>query len=184
VEPIISILCSVAIKQMALTKMKRAFIAAYCNDPKLGQTEAARKAGCKNRAKITACEWMRDPEVKREIDRQIANKFGAVEGEIVGKKELTADTVIQDLNDIADICKTAGAGAWQAATLVKIAELKGRYLKMFTDRVEFDVSDKLIARLEAGRRNAGLRQLPESIVEEEPAEIEECEAEEKKESIQ
>ena len=173
---------------MALTKRKRAFIAAYCDDPKLGQAEAARVAGCGTRAKITASEWMRDPEVKREIDRQLANKLQVIESDVSAKRDLSPETVIQDLDDIAEMCKEAGAGAWQAATLVKVAELKGKYLKMFTDRVEFDVSDKLIARLEAGRRNAGLGQLSAPTIDAEPPEIEQQEPSEedpeKKESIQ
>jgi hypothetical protein len=144
---------------LALTKMKRAFIAAYCDDPKLGQAEAARKAGCSvKRAKVTAYEWMRDPEVKLEIQRQLNSKIGRVENQ-VGKRELTPESVIQDLDDISEMCKLAGAGAWQAATLVKIAELKGKYLKMFTERVEFAIDEKLIARLEAGRKLSGLSQL-------------------------
>jgi hypothetical protein len=134
---------------MGLTKMQRGFIAAYCEDPKIGQAEAARKAGCSlKRAKQTAYEWMRDPEVKREIDRQLAGKVDRVE--IVARAEkLTPERVIQDLEGIEEMCRLAGPGAWQASTLVKIAELKGKYLKMFTDRIEFDIDEKLIARLEA-----------------------------------
>ena len=144
-----------------LTKMKRAFITAYCENPKLGQAEAARKAGCSmKRAKTTASEWMRDADIKREIDRQLANKFGRIEAQVKTEK-LTPGRVIQDLEGIEEMCNLAGPGAWQASTLVKIAELKGKYLKMWTDRIEFDVDEKLIARLEAGRRKAGLGQVPE-----------------------
>lgn len=139
---------------MSLTKMKRAFIAAYCEDPKLGQAEAARSAGCSvKRAKVTAYEWMRDPEVKREIDRQLAQKVDRID--VRAKNgELTAETVIEELNNIAEMCRTAGAGAWQTAGLLKVAELKGKYLKMWTERIEFGVDEKLIALLEAGRKRA------------------------------
>jgi len=144
---------------MGLTKKKRAFIAAYCEDPKINQTEAARKAGCTfNRAKQTAYDWMRDPEVKREIDRQLAAKTeGRIEVLAKGGK-LTPDLVIQELDAIEETCKLAGAGAWQVGTRVKIAELKGKFLKMWTERIEFDIDEKLVARLEAGRQNAGLKQ--------------------------
>ena len=171
---------------MSLTKKKRAFIAAYCDDPALGQADAARKAGCGERAKITASEWMRDSEVKMEIQRRLANKLGRVEGEITAKRELTPESVIQDLDAIAEMCHTAGAGAWQAATLVKIAELKGKYLKMFTERIEFGVDEKLIARLEAGRKRAGLALSDGKAIEgstTQDSEAEECE-QPKKESIQ
>jgi Terminase small subunit len=146
---------------MSLTKMKRAFIAAYCQNPKLGQAEAARSAGCSvKRAKVTAYEWMRDPEVKREIDRQIAHKVDRIDVR-ANTGELTAETVIRELNDIAEMCRTAGAGAWQTAGLLKVAELKGKYLKMWTERVEFGLDEKLIALLEAGRkRAAGIAEAP------------------------
>lgn len=174
---------------MALTKKQQAFVKEYLEPTCAGQTDAARKAGFSvKRAKITAYELMRNPEVKREIDRRLlAGKLQRIEGDVTAKRELTPESVIQDLDDIAEMCKTAGAGAWQVATLVKIAELKGKYLKMFTDRVEFAIDDKLIARLEAGRRNAGLQQLAPATVEGETAETEEeepVEQSEKKGSIQ
>jgi hypothetical protein len=134
--------------------MKRAFIAAYCEDPKLGQADAARRAGASvKRAKITSYEWMRDPEVKREIDRQLAQKVDRINVR-AQNGELTAETVIEELNAIAEMCRTAGAGAWQSAGLLKVAELKGKYLKMWTERIEFGVDEKLIALLEAGRKRA------------------------------
>jgi hypothetical protein len=40
---------------------------------------------------------------------------------------------------------------------VKVAELKGKWLKMWTEKIEFGFDEKLIARLEAGRKNAGLK---------------------------
>ena len=167
---------------MGFTKQQRAFIAAYCANPELGQAEAARRAGVGKRAKVTASEWMHDEEVRGEIERQLANKYDSPAGEITPKKQLTVESVLEDLDALAEMCKKNGAGAWQAATLLKVAELKGKYLKMFTDRVEFDLSDKLIAKLEAGRRNAGIKQLPTASAEvvEEP----ESNEPEKPESIQ
>jgi phage terminase small subunit len=143
---------------LGLTKMQRVFISAFCEDPKIGQAEAARKAGCSlKRAKQTAYEWMRDPEVKREIDRQLALRTeGRVEIVTKGEKLMPED-VIQELDDIEETCKLAGPGAWQVATRVKVAELKGKYLKMWTEKIEFGLDEKLIARLEAGRKNAGLK---------------------------
>lgn len=141
---------------MGLTKRKREYISIFCNDPKLGPTEAARKAGyAVSRAKQTGYDLMRDPDVKREIDRILANKIDSVE--IAAKKEkLTPERVIQDLEDIAEGCKTAGPGAWQAATLVKVAELKGKYLKMWTEKIEVGLDDALIAKLQEGRKRVGI----------------------------
>ena len=137
---------------MGLTKSQQLFVLEYSKDPKCGKTEAARRAGYSaKRAQITGCELMKNPEVLREVDRLLKQR---VEKTSVAK--LTAESVIDDLNDIDECCKQAGAGAWQVATRVKIAELKGKYLKMFTDRVEVDIDDKLMERLEAGRRRSGL----------------------------
>jgi len=149
---------------MGLTKMQRAFIATYCENPKVGQAEAARQAGCSlKRAKQTAYERMRDPEVKREIDRQLALKVDRVE--IVAKAEkLTPERVIQDLEEIEEMCRLAGPGAWQASTLVKIAELKGKYLKMWTEKVEVGPTEALMELLLEGRKRAGLPALPEAAV--------------------
>ena len=137
---------------MALTKKQQLFVMEYCADPNTGKAEAARKAGfSKSRAHKTACDLMKNPEVQREIERHLNSKVKSAEA-----KPLTPETVIQDLDAIADMCRTAGAGAWQAATLVKVAELKGKYLKMFTDRVEVGPNDKLMELLLEGRRRAAL----------------------------
>jgi Terminase small subunit len=155
------------LERLGLTKRKREFIAIYCGNPKIGQAEAARKAGYSvSRAKQAGYDLMRDPDVKREIDRQLANKIDRVE--VVAKQEkLTPERVIKDLEEIEEMCKLAGPGAWQASTLVKVVELKGKYLKMWTDRIELDIDEKLIARLESGRKKAalpsGAAQLPEAM---------------------
>jgi hypothetical protein len=77
--------------------------------------------------------------------------------EVIAKSEkLTPERVIQDLEQIEEMCKMAGPGAWQASTLVKIAELKGKYLKMWTDRVEVGPTEALMELLLEGRKRAGL----------------------------
>jgi phage terminase small subunit len=146
---------------MSLTKMKRAFIAAYCEDPKLGQAEAARSAGCSvKRAKVTAYEWMRDPEVKLEIQRQLTTKLDRVEGQIANR-EVTRESVFRLLDEVEELCKAAGASAWSTAGLLKVAEFRGKALKMWVERVEFGADDKLIALLEAGRKRAAGIATPE-----------------------
>ena len=172
---------------MGLTKRKRSFITAYCEDPKIGQADAARKAGYSiTRAKQAAYELMRDPEVKREIDRQLAlRNEGRIEV-LVKSDKLTPEDVISELDDIEETCKLAGPGAWQVATRVKIAELKGKYLSMWTERIEVGIDEQLIQRLEAGRRNAGLTppQLPPTIEAETQEDQPEDESDPKKEIIQ
>jgi hypothetical protein len=154
---------------MSLTKMKRAFIAAYCEDPKLGQAEAARSAGCSvKRAKVTAYEWMRDPEVKLEIQRQLTTKLDRVEGQIANR-EVTRESVFRLLDEVEELCKAAGASAWSTAGLLKVAEFRGKALKMWVERVEFGADDKLIALLEAGRKRAAGIAAPELSEEAQPS---------------
>src|SRR5690348_14209110 len=128
---------------MALSKMQMAFIHEYVSNPGVSQKQAAINAGCSvKRASVTSSEWMRDPNIKREIERRLAAKLSTVEKK--ASAELTPETVIRDLDAIAEMCREAGPGAWQAATLVKVAELKGKYLKMFTDKVEVGLDDVLV----------------------------------------
>jgi hypothetical protein len=137
---------------VSLTKKAQLFVMEFCANPEIGKAEAARRAGySKNRAQIRACELMKNPEVQREIERHLNGKVKSVDA-----KPLSPETVIQDLDDIANMCRSAGAGAWQAATLVKVAELKGKYLKMFTDKVEVGPNDALMELLLEGRKRAGL----------------------------
>jgi len=150
-----------------------AFVHEMVTVPGITQKQAAINAGCSvKRAAVTSCEWMRDPNIKREIDRQLAAKLGAIEKK--ASAELTPATVIEDLDDIAEMCKQAGPGAWQAATLVKVAELKGKYLKMFTDRVEVGLDDVLIQKLMEGRKRASAEPpvIEAQVVAELPAEAE------------
>lgn len=157
------------------TKKQRAFIAEYVADPSIDRAEAARRAGFGiARAKITASELWNNPDIKREIDRQLSAKYPAerqaedklnqLEGGL-NKRGWTPEDWCKDHDKLVEMCRSAGPVAWAASTLTKLLELKGKYLKLLTDKVEVDLSDKLIARLEAGRRNAGLLapQLPKTI---------------------
>ena len=40
---------------------------------------------------------------------------------------------------------------------MKVVELKGKYLKMWTEKVEFGLDDALIQKLQEGRKRAGLQ---------------------------
>ena len=127
-------------------------------DPKAGQAQAAIRAGFSpKRAKETACELMKDPEIKTAIQRKMEKRFE--------KLEITANHVLGELDEIRDAAIDAGSGAWQSATRVKVAELKGRYLGMFKDKLEIGLDEELIKRLQEGRKRAFL---PEGAVLEAP----------------
>ena len=160
---------------MALTKMQRAFIVAYCENPKLGQADAARKAGCSiKRAKTTAYEWMRDPDVKLEIERQLAAKLGQIETR-AKTGEVNRESLCQQCDDIIEECTRQGAGAWQMQSRLKAIELKAKLYGLLTEKVEVGMDEKLIELLEAGRKRAGLPNagpapfVPATVVLEAPA---------------
>jgi hypothetical protein len=151
---------------MALTKKQQAFVAAYCDDPRLSQAEAARKAGFSiARAKITGHELMRNPEVKREIDRQLAGKLERIETQ-VKTGEVTRESLCGQLDAIVEECTSAGAGAWQMQNRVKAIELKAKLYGLLTEKVELGLDEKLIELLEAGRKRAGLVPIaPATVIE-------------------
>src|SRR5579872_3654402 len=65
---------------MALTKMQMAFVHEFVTVPGISQRQAAINAGCSvKRASATSSEWMRDPNIKREIDRRLTAKLETIE---------------------------------------------------------------------------------------------------------
>ena len=89
---------------------------------------------------------MKDAEIKAAIQRKMEKRFE--------KLEITANHVLAELDEIRDAAIDAGSGAWQSATRVKVAELKGRYLGMFRDKLEIGLDEELIKRLQEGRKRA------------------------------
>ena len=143
---------------MALTKRRQLFVREYVADPKAGQAQAAIRAGfSEGRAKETACELMKDPQVKAAIEAKLNKRFEKI--------ELTTNLVIGELDEIRDAAIEAGAGAWQSAARLKVAELKGKYLGMFKDKVEIGLDEELIRRLEQGRKRAFLPQEEKPLLE-------------------
>ena len=130
-----------------LTKRRQLFVHEYVADPKAGQARAAMRAGfSETRAKETACELMKDPEIKAAIERKLEKRFE--------KLEITANHVLVELDGIRDAAIEAGSGAWQSTARLKVAELKGRYLGMFKAKLEIGLDEELIKRLEQGRKRA------------------------------
>lgn len=58
--------------------------------------------------------------------------------------------ILQSIED----SKKAGVGAWQMQAVQRGYELLGRYLGMFTDRLDVHGDDRLIEMLNRGRRRA------------------------------
>jgi phage terminase small subunit len=150
---------------MSLTKLQQAFVRAYMETG--DATEAVRKAGYSaDRAQITGCELVKNVEIQREIGRLMNARLAKV--------SLTSDDVVAELQAISTMAKTAGSGHWQAQARLKAAELLGKHLGMWKDKVEIGLDDDLIQRLEAARKRAGLlqepKELPAEIIEDTPEE--------------
>lgn len=142
---------------MALTKRQQLFVMEYVKDPACGKAEAARKAGfSKPRAEITACELMKNPEVQREIERQMTKRLEKFEV----TKQVTQESVLRELQAIVEAATAAGAGSWQLNSRLKAVELQGKFLKMWTEKLEVGPNDALMELLLEGRKRAGIATVP------------------------
>jgi phage terminase small subunit len=140
---------------VALTKRKRLFVAEYLADPKCNASEAAIRAGfSEKRAKVTASELLKDPEVTAAIEHKRNQRLARL--------DIDANLVLAGLLELRDRCIEAGAGSWQTAGLLKVYELLGRHLKMFTEKIEVGLDEELIKRLEAGRKRTALLVAPKT----------------------
>jgi phage terminase small subunit len=151
-----------------MTKKQMAFVHEFVTNPGISRKEAAIRAGCSvKRASATASEWYRDPLIKREIDRQLAAKLGAIEKKVTSGK-VSAESLTQELDEIIEACKQAGPGAYQMQARLKAIELKAKLHGLLKEKVELDFGEKIIERLDAARKRAGIititPELPEGQV--------------------
>jgi hypothetical protein len=134
---------------MALTKRRQLFVTEYLANPKQPAAWAAVRAGfSQKRARETASELLKDPEIKAAMEHQLMKRLEKI--------EITERTVLLDILGARERCIEAGSGAWQTAGRLKCDELLGKYLKMWVEKVEIGIDDALMERLVAGRKRAGL----------------------------
>jgi len=134
---------------MALTKRRQLFVHELLANPKKPAAWAAIRAGfSEKRARETASELLKDPEIKAAIEQKLTGKFEKV--------DVNEKLVLSGLLRTIERCVGAGSGAWQTAGTLKAYELLGRHLKMFTERVEVDFGAGIMEALAAGRKRAGL----------------------------
>jgi phage terminase small subunit len=149
---------------LALTKRRQLFVHEYCADPKANGTAAAVKAGFnEKRAKITACELLKDPEIKAAIEHKMKQRLEKV--------SIGPDLVLTGLLETIELCLSAGAGSWQTSGLIKCYELLGKHLGMFKERIELGVDEAILAKLIEGRERAR-RSTPLNAAEAEPLTLE------------
>jgi phage terminase small subunit len=90
-------------------------------------TEAARRAGYRGNDRTLAAisiENLGKPMIREEVDRRIAKATAAA--------NVTIEKILWELQ--ATYEKASDAGNYSAA--VRCLELQGKYLKMFSDRIE------------------------------------------------
>ena len=140
---------------MALTRRRQLFVSELLANPGKPAAWAAMRAGfSEKRAKETASELLKDPEVKAAIEQKLTSKFEKV--------EVNQTLVLTGLMRTIERCIDAGSGAWQTAGILKAYELLGKHLKMWAEKVEVDFGPEIIEALAAGRKRAGLPEANEA----------------------
>jgi phage terminase small subunit len=127
-----------------LTAKQTAFVHWYCSAAvNMNATEAARRAGYKGNDKTLAvmgAENMGKPKIRALIDKRLERALSGA--------DVTVEAVLRRVQVIGDKALEDG----QYASAAKCAELHGKYLKMWTERIEHvssieDVSDQELVRL-------------------------------------
>lgn len=112
----------------SFTAKQQAFIDQYCSAAvNCNATEAARRAGYRgneNTLGTVGNQNMQKPAIRREIDKRLKD---AIAGTTV-----TIQKILWELQVTYE--RASEAGKYSAA--VRCLELQGKYLKMFSDRIE------------------------------------------------
>lgn len=108
-------------QKLKLNPRQQKFVDEYCID--FNATQAAIRAGY---SKKTACaigeENLRKPNIKQAVDERVQKN--------AHKVEITAELVLNGIKDIAFDKNT------KSNDRLKAMELLGKYLKLFTDKIE------------------------------------------------
>lgn len=111
-----------------LTAKQQAFVAWYCSaEVACNGTQAARLAGYGGSdavLSVTAQTNLRNPAIVKAIEK--------VTRKALAGAEVTIEAVLRELSDI----KAKAKQEKQYAVAAKCVELHGKYLKMFTERIE------------------------------------------------
>src|SRR6266536_2455084 len=104
---------------MGLTKKRRLVLANYTSDPNCTLEAALVKAGySRQRAKITAIEFRKDPEFIAAIERRQTQKLEKLE-----RGELSDQEIIDGIRDVEAECKLQGPVASYLTIRLKASEM-------------------------------------------------------------
>lgn len=113
---------------MHLTAKQRAFIRWYCSaEVNMNGTEAARRAGYKGSngtLRAVAHENLTKPHIRKEIESRTATALA--------NTNVTVEKVLRDLE--RTYIEAMSVGSYGPA--VRCLELQGKYLKMFSEKIE------------------------------------------------
>jgi phage terminase small subunit len=117
-----------------LTPKQALFIAEYLID--YNATAAAKRAGySEDSAYSTGSDLLRNPVIANEIDRRLDMR--------VKRLGVDADYVITTIMDVVDTCKDATSELYDPQAVLRGAELIGKTLKLFQDRVDISTDVKI-----------------------------------------
>jgi phage terminase small subunit len=126
---------------MLLTTMQELFVLALLSDPKRNATTAAIRAGySEKRARATARELLANTEVQLAIHENEIAAFQAA--------DVDAVYVITGIRDTVERCRSLGK-AFNPISALRGFELLGKYLKLWTDKVELNDAGDLADRIRA-----------------------------------
>jgi phage terminase small subunit len=132
---------------VALTTLQRAFVREYLLDPDRDGERAALRAGySKHRAKRQAEALLAQADIRAAISvlvREMLQPFHV-------DKQSVLDRLVFNIQ----ACRANGSDISSLAESRKTLQLLGNHLGMFAEKVELDVSDKLIALLNSRRQKA------------------------------
>jgi phage terminase small subunit len=119
---------------MALNPKQQRFVDEYLVD--LNATQAAIRSGySKKTAYSIGDELLKKPEVAARVQAAMDKR--------AERTEITADYVLTTIRETIERCQGVGL-SYQPNAVLKGAELLGKHLKMFTDKVELAGPVKLI----------------------------------------
>ncbi len=127
-----------------LTRKQMGFCVWYTSDVvNMNATEAARRAGYggnDHTLQVVGAQNLLKPMIKTEIDARLADALS--------EAQVSVESTLKRLTVLGNESQAAG----QYAPAVRCAELHGKYLKMWTDKIEHvqdveDISDGELVRL-------------------------------------